>query len=1427
MSKNLSSLRSKITGGRKRLSGLFGTTASTFESATYSRSCSNMNENNNNTEEGGNMRRITISCSEFDDNPQPLTSSTSLKSGDEDDDKQYLSNNTSSPLKTDDYDNENHNLNDSPLGDCNNNNTSPNKNELSNNKNANLLEMDQQQTKTAKNKNLGQENNILLEENKESTILTTTTCIQESNNLLKDSSTLPVTTTTAIYSPSSTSPNTTFINNEQDNMKESKLSLTSSNSISGSSKYKGISSEDIKRNNQQQEESPRSSYSSSNSSTTTATTQTSSSTISSPTISGNTINNNPTITTTTNNPTVDYGVPFGGVSMIPKSRFQGISSKDLNKSTVNNNNQQKSKGSILVTTSTSASSSSPNMFNNSPTTAPINHSNSTTSLNTANNTNTINNNNAPPKSSVIQSTSAGNLNVTKEKPRISQDRTSISSNSSYNSTMNGSSTTKTKSKSTIMPSSQNKNKIVVIGCRGVGKSEMVFKFLYNEIHYYYQLTHDKQQLEKELKKEVKKQSIIMESTVSNNNNGTNVERRQSTILSSSQSPRSNGPITLPTKVEQIIESEIDVDLKSNDSLEVRKLKLLLQKKNEEIVKQKKELDNMVQELSTMWKKERTEKLELEQDYVEQENELNRIRSVIHQIQQLVMLDPLTSDLQLPETMFSIKTPENPNNNLLTPNRKRKMTLNKSNMHNGSTSNVNGSVKRNSNNGMEIGALGTINSMTLNDNNGSKSNNFMSTPVHSNSHSSSLEGISSINPEEIIQSPLAHLKRKPRHQRTESAYQKLRTNQYQVVAQDLRQSIDEDGDESEASNVVDTREEELNSFLLEFNKIDKNANNNNLLAAPVGTNKVSTNSVSSDKEEGEDTDNDLSECSDIMSASSTASNANHLGTRDRSASNITANTIVLNTCGNRSKSPSVAASTDYKYDEKAFVKLLTPSFFLTEGLRLFNTGKPKVALRYLMDNGLLPDIDKQPTEDYNAEKPEAVIARFLAIADSLNKEKLGEFLSEPKNSVYLEEFVKFHVLELYKEEKEKPEDDTYFSKFDRAMRSFFIQFKLPKEGQQVTRIAEVFSQVYSDYNKNDGELNGNADACYLLVCSVLMVNTQLHNPNANIKLSRDQFVSLFTGFSDVNLNFIGTCYDSVARTAMVLYDEEIDKEDRTNFESDQQIELFFKCYKHPPHQVTTEICSNPYKSNRDHKSLSLDADKVKELTENSITFFFKAKVIHDGIINRVQIKDSDPNLELITETTENGNTKIKLKESSQIFSETKNGNYFICAYSVTDKTSFLTIEHVIKAIRKMKRKEKKKQIKKKSSKRHYSTLTGTLTEELLEQLNNDDSDYNNDKFMVLVACKADVPEDQRQVSKREGGELALKYSIPFFEVSNHDMYAVRQVFLNAIDSIKRQNVSYVDAVRQMSDFHQRLNIAKQNKKGQIDLDQLVKLPKCYI
>ena len=59
--------------------------------------------------------------------------------------------------------------------------------------------------------------------------------------------------------------------------------------------------------------------------------------------------------------------------------------------------------------------------------------------------------------------------------------------------------------------------------------------------------------------------------------------------------------------------------------------------------------------------------------------------------------------------------------------------------------------------------------------------------------------------------------------------------------------------------------------------------------------------------------------------------------------------------------------------------------------------------------------------------------------------------------------------------------------------------------------------------------------------------------------------------------------------------------------------------------------------------------------------------------------------------------------------------------------------------------------------------------------------NNSQSFVLAGLKSEL-SDEREVKKEEGEALALKYGIPFFEVSSIENQNVEDVFLNLLNII---------------------------------------------
>ncbi|KAI4965898.1 hypothetical protein ZWY2020_047889 [Hordeum vulgare] len=120
-----------------------------------------------------------------------------------------------------------------------------------------------------------------------------------------------------------------------------------------------------------------------------------------------------------------------------------------------------------------------------------------------------------------------------------------------------------------------------------------------------------------------------------------------------------------------------------------------------------------------------------------------------------------------------------------------------------------------------------------------------------------------------------------------------------------------------------------------------------------------------------------------------------------------------------------------------------------------------------------------------------MAYFLRYSPGLDKVKIGEFLGDPDefNLKVLKEFT-----------------DTFDfagSILDTALRTFLETFRLPGESQKIQRVLEHFSERF--YEQQTQEVFATKDAAFILCYSVIMLNTDLHNPQVKKKMSEDDFI----------------------------------------------------------------------------------------------------------------------------------------------------------------------------------------------------------------------------------------------------------------------------------------------------------------------------------
>ena len=142
--------------------------------------------------------------------------------------------------------------------------------------------------------------------------------------------------------------------------------------------------------------------------------------------------------------------------------------------------------------------------------------------------------------------------------------------------------------------------------------------------------------------------------------------------------------------------------------------------------------------------------------------------------------------------------------------------------------------------------------------------------------------------------------------------------------------------------------------------------------------------------------------------------------------------------------------------------------IIQGASKFNSS-PKEGLQYLADEGI---VDK----DLNAHS----VALFLKNSSRVSKRVVGEYIAKPANNDVLDAFVNLY--------------DFHGKRLDEALREMLTSFRLPGEAQQIDRIMERFARRF--FESEPQEVHS-TDAAYVLAFSVVMLNTDQHNPQVKV------------------------------------------------------------------------------------------------------------------------------------------------------------------------------------------------------------------------------------------------------------------------------------------------------------------------------------------
>jgi brefeldin A-inhibited guanine nucleotide-exchange protein len=209
----------------------------------------------------------------------------------------------------------------------------------------------------------------------------------------------------------------------------------------------------------------------------------------------------------------------------------------------------------------------------------------------------------------------------------------------------------------------------------------------------------------------------------------------------------------------------------------------------------------------------------------------------------------------------------------------------------------------------------------------------------------------------------------------------------------------------------------------------------------------------------------------------------------------------------------------------------------------------------LKNGLLFFI-----ENNFVELDARAIARFFLVnRDKLDKTQMGEALGrEPDAAFVKEEGIDpdkggpgfwLRILHHYVDAQE-------FTglMFDDAIRSFLSGFRLPGEAQKIDRIMEKFAERFTAQNP---EIFPSADTAFILAFSVIMLNTDLHNPSIKPekRMTADSFVKNNRGIgengSDLPEDFLKGIFERIKDRPFSLKEDDLARE-RAGIQTPRQI-----------------------------------------------------------------------------------------------------------------------------------------------------------------------------------------------------------------------------------------------------------------------------------
>ncbi|ORX59019.1 Sec7-domain-containing protein [Hesseltinella vesiculosa] len=185
----------------------------------------------------------------------------------------------------------------------------------------------------------------------------------------------------------------------------------------------------------------------------------------------------------------------------------------------------------------------------------------------------------------------------------------------------------------------------------------------------------------------------------------------------------------------------------------------------------------------------------------------------------------------------------------------------------------------------------------------------------------------------------------------------------------------------------------------------------------------------------------------------------------------------------------------------------------EGALLFNES-PKKGIEFLKENKII-------VEDANGDINTS-FAQFLLSTQQLNKKTLGEYLGKPTN---------FDLLQVYMRQF-----NFTGKRMDEALRMMLETFRLPGESQQIMRVTDTFSDTY--YESSPLYIANN-EAAQILAYSIILLNTDQHNPQVRRRMTLDDYMRNLRGVNnkqDFPKDFLKEIYEAIRQDEIVMPEE---------------------------------------------------------------------------------------------------------------------------------------------------------------------------------------------------------------------------------------------------------------------------------------------------